>query len=58
MTATGDLSEKRGERVRATPAARRLARALGVSLADVASGLGGKLVREDDVRTFVDERKQ
>ncbi len=53
LTATGDLAIQRGERVRATPAARRLARELGVALADVASGLGGKLVREDDVRAFV-----
>ena len=58
LTATGDLTVKRGERVRATPAARRLAKELGVSLADVASGLGGKLVREGDVRAFVDREKQ
>ena len=52
LTARDGLSVKRGARVRATPAARRLARELGVDLAAVASASGGALVREDDVRAF------
>jgi pyruvate dehydrogenase E2 component (dihydrolipoamide acetyltransferase) len=51
------------ERVRATPAARRLARERGVSLADVAARLessrgGGGLVRESDVEEFVKIRAE
>lgn len=52
LTARDGLSVKRGARVRATPAARRLARELGVDLAAVAGALPGALVREKDVRAF------
>ena len=39
-----------GSRIRATPAARRAARELGVALEDVAARLPGKVLSEDDVR--------
>jgi pyruvate/2-oxoglutarate dehydrogenase complex dihydrolipoamide acyltransferase (E2) component len=39
-------------RVRATPAARRLAKERGVSLVEVAEAVGWRLVREDDVSGF------
>jgi pyruvate dehydrogenase E2 component (dihydrolipoamide acetyltransferase) len=41
-----------GGRVRATPAARRLAKELGVSLEAVAAAQPGKVLSEDDVRSF------
>ena len=41
-----------GSRIRATPAARRAARELGVALEDVAAKLSGKVLSEDDVRAF------
>lgn len=41
-----------GTRVRATPAARRLARELGVDIEEVAKALPGKVLNEDDVRSF------
>jgi pyruvate dehydrogenase E2 component (dihydrolipoamide acetyltransferase) len=43
------------DEVRATPAARRLARELGVDLAALAARTGG-MVREDDVRAFAEGR--
>jgi len=52
LTARDGLAVKRGARVRATPAARRLAKELGVDLAEVAASSAGALVREDDVRAF------
>jgi pyruvate/2-oxoglutarate dehydrogenase complex dihydrolipoamide acyltransferase (E2) component len=52
LAATQGLTKRRPERVRATPAARTLAKELGVALADVSASIGGKLVREDDVRAF------
>jgi pyruvate/2-oxoglutarate dehydrogenase complex dihydrolipoamide acyltransferase (E2) component len=52
LVATKGLDKRAPERVRATPAARRLAKELGVALADVSAGVGGGLVREDDVRAF------
>ena len=52
LTARDGLAVKRGERVRATPAARRAARELGVDLAAVAASTSGALVREKDVRDF------
>ena len=52
LTAREGLSVERGARVRATPAARRLARELAVDLAAVAAASGGALLREDDVRAF------
>ncbi|MHC4247821.1 MAG: biotin/lipoyl-containing protein [Planctomycetota bacterium] len=52
LTARDGLSVERGARVRATPAARRVARELGVALADVAASSSGALVREEDVRAF------
>jgi len=50
LSATEGLRVMKAERVRATPAARRLARELGVDLATVSAAKGGALVREDDVR--------
>jgi len=44
-----------GGRVRATPAARRLARELGVDLADVSPAEPGGIVSEDDVRKAAGE---
>ena len=41
-----------GSRIRATPAARRAARELGVELETVAAKLPGKVLSEDDVRAF------
>ena len=41
-----------GSRIRATPAARRAARELGVELEAVAAKLPGKVLSEDDVRAF------
>jgi pyruvate dehydrogenase E2 component (dihydrolipoamide acetyltransferase) len=52
LAASGDLAPRPAERVRATPAARRLARELGVELAAVAARTGAPLVREEDVRAF------
>jgi len=52
LTARDGLKVTRGARVRATPAARRLAKDLGVDLAEVAASSAGALVKEDDVRTF------
>ena len=40
-------------RIRATPAARRAARELGVELEDVAAKIPDKVLSEDDVRAFV-----
>lgn len=45
--------DARGERVRATPAARRLARERGADLNEVAKKLGGRAITEDDVRRFI-----
>lgn len=39
-----------GTRVRATPAARRIARELGVDIEEVAKALPGKVLNEEDVR--------
>ena len=52
LTARYGLKVNRGARVRATPAARRLAKELGVDLAAVAASSGGALVREEDVQAF------
>lgn len=43
-----------GEPVKATPGARRLARSEGVELAEVAKAKGGGVVREEDVRAFLE----
>ncbi|MBU0607170.1 MAG: E3 binding domain-containing protein, partial [Armatimonadetes bacterium] len=46
-----------GRRVRATPAARRVAREGGVALEDVAAALGeDRPVEESDVRRYLQER--
>lgn len=45
-----------GAGVRATPAARRLARELGLDLADVAAVGAAQPLREQDVRTFAEEQ--
>ena len=45
-----------GHAARATPGARRAARKAGVSLEDVAKGLGKGVVKEDDVRRFLEGR--
>ena len=58
LAATAGLQKRAAERVRATPAARRLARDLGVALADVSASVGGKLVREEDVRAFPSTRSE
>jgi pyruvate/2-oxoglutarate dehydrogenase complex dihydrolipoamide acyltransferase (E2) component len=54
LSASEGLRERAqgSERVRATPAARRLARELGIELGEVSAALGGRLVREEDVREF------
>ena len=52
LTARDGLAIKRGTRVRATPAARRIAKELGLDLAAVAASSSGALVREEDVRAF------
>ncbi len=54
LTARDGLAVKRGARVRATPAARRLARELGVDLAEVAASSAGALVKEEDVRALAE----
>jgi pyruvate dehydrogenase E2 component (dihydrolipoamide acetyltransferase) len=41
-----------GGRVRATPAARRVAKERGVAIEDVAAKFPGKVIGEDDVRNF------
>lgn len=55
QTWTPPSSAKRGGAVRATPSARRLARAEGVALEDVAASKGGGVVRDEDVRRFLAE---
>jgi len=52
LTARDGLAVKRGARVRATPAARRLAKELGIDLAAVAASATGALVKEEAVRAF------
>ncbi len=54
LTASAGLTAPAHERVRATPAARRASKELGVSLGRVAASVGGKLVREGDVRAFAE----
>jgi pyruvate dehydrogenase E2 component (dihydrolipoamide acetyltransferase) len=41
-----------GSRIRATPAARRAAKDLGVSIEDVAAKFPGKVIGEEDVKAF------
>ena len=54
-TAAG--TEKAGARVRATPAARRVARETGVTVEEVAAAMGGEgVVTEEDVERFVAAR--
>lgn len=43
--------------VRATPGARRLAKEAGVDLAQVAPAAGQDVVREEDVRAFLDRKR-
>ena len=50
--APASTSGAAGARLRATPAARRAAKELGVELEDVARQSPGKVLSEDDVRTF------
>ena len=57
LAATEGLPRRRPERVRATPAARRLSRELGVALADVSASVGGRLVKENDVRAFAERKR-
>jgi pyruvate/2-oxoglutarate dehydrogenase complex dihydrolipoamide acyltransferase (E2) component len=52
LSATQGLVQKKAQRVRATPAARRLAKELGVDLAAVAATKPGALVKEEDVRGY------
>ena len=42
-----------GSRVRATPAARRLAREMNLDIEQVAAKFPGKVLSEDDVRSFI-----
>ena len=51
--------QKQGKRVRAVPAARRLARMHGISVADVAAALGidDRPVTAEDVQKYLDERR-
>ena len=46
-----------GEAVKATPGARRLARSEGADLAEVAEAKGGGVVREEDVRAYLEGKK-
>jgi len=57
LAAGAGLTVRASARVRATPAARRAAREKGVQLADVAAGLGSRLVREEDVLAFARSRR-
>jgi len=45
-----------GQAARATPSARRLARELGVNVDEVAAALGAAVVKDDDVRRFLEGR--
>ena len=45
-----------GSKLRATPAARRAAKVAGVSLEDVAAKFPGKVLGEDDVKSFAEAR--
>ncbi|HEX9997774.1 MAG TPA: biotin/lipoyl-containing protein [Abditibacterium sp.] len=45
-------TENSGARIRATPAARRAAKDLGISIEDVAAKFPGKVIGEDDVKAF------
>lgn len=49
---SGDV--RTSERIRATPTARRLARKLNIDLAALAASMGGKLVKEGDVRKMAE----
>lgn len=42
------------KRVRATPAARRIAKEAGIDLADLPAAAGGAIVSEEDVRAYLD----
>ncbi len=50
--ASASASSASGTRVRATPAARRAAKELGVEIEALAQKLPGKVLSEDDVRAF------
>jgi pyruvate dehydrogenase E2 component (dihydrolipoamide acetyltransferase) len=52
ITAGAPVAGGAGGRLRATPAARRVARELNVVLEDVAVRFPGKVIGEDDVRAF------
>lgn len=56
--AAAEASRKTGPRdtVRATPGARRLARAEGVDIAEIELPPGRNVIREADVKGFLDER--
>lgn len=56
--AAGEGSAGGNVKVRATPGARRLARAEGVDVGDVPPGAGGTVVREEDVREFMRYRRR
>ncbi len=58
VSVTAQPSTSAGNWVKASPVARRMAEAEGVSLADIAgSGPGGRIV-EKDIRAFLDQRTQ
>jgi pyruvate dehydrogenase E2 component (dihydrolipoamide acetyltransferase) len=52
VIAPAQITPAAGSRVRATPAARRLAKERGVSIEEIASKLAGKVVTEEDVANF------
>lgn len=46
------------QRVRATPAARRLAREHGIAIEDVAEAIGVEVISEADVHRYIEERSK
>ena len=55
MNSSSYVVAARGSRVRATPAARRLAKEHGIDLGEVKRSLGLEgIVREEDVRRFLE----
>ena len=53
--ATAGSAAAGGTRVRATPAARRAAKEAGVAIEDVAARFPGKVLSEEDVRSFASQ---
>ena len=55
-SASKSTSAPRSDRIRATPAARRAARERGIALEEIAAAFPGKVLTEDDVNNFKDNR--